>query len=87
MQIYNAYIDESGDEGINRGSDWFILTAVIVKKENDLALSKRIDEIKQNLELSIESQLHWKSIKGFPNKKTYHQKRYIIIIVAIYLKG
>ena len=42
MQIYNAYIDESGDEGINRGSKWFILTAVIVKEENDLALSKKL---------------------------------------------
>ena len=66
---YNAYIDESGDEGIKRGSNWFILTAIIVKKENDLKLAKIIDEIKQNLEISIKAQLHWNSIKGFPNKK------------------
>ena len=66
---YNAYIDESGDEGIRRGSNWFILTAIIVKKENDLNLSKIIDDIKQNLEINIKSQLHWNSIKGFPNKK------------------
>ena len=66
---YNAYIDESGDEGIKRGSDWFILTAIIVKKENDLKLAKVIDEIKENLEIGIKSQLHWNSIKGFPNKK------------------
>ncbi|MDR0978915.1 MAG: DUF3800 domain-containing protein [Lachnospiraceae bacterium] len=66
---YNAYIDESGDEGIKRGSDWFILTAIIVKKEADLELSKTFDEIKQNLEMNVKSQLHWNSIKGFPNKK------------------
>lgn len=87
MQIYNAYIDESGDEGINRGSDWFILTAVIVKKENDLALSKRIDEIKQNLELNVKSQLHWNSIKGFPNKKmiieTFAKEKFMIINIII----
>ena len=39
---YNAYIDESGDEGIRRGSKWFILTAIVVKKEDDLNLSKII---------------------------------------------
>ena len=30
---YNVYIDESGDEGINKGSKYFILTAIIVKKK------------------------------------------------------
>ena len=28
---YNVYIDESGDEGINKGSKYFILTAIIVE--------------------------------------------------------
>ena len=37
---YNVYIDESGDEGINKGSKYFILTAIIVKKEKDLEISK-----------------------------------------------
>ena len=32
---YNVYIDESGDEGINKGSKYFILTAIIVDKEKD----------------------------------------------------
>lgn len=30
---YNVYIDESGDEGIQRGSKFFILTAILVEKE------------------------------------------------------
>lgn len=30
---FNVYIDESGDEGIRRGSKFFILTAVLVKKK------------------------------------------------------
>ncbi len=29
-KIYNVYIDESGDEGINKGSRYFILTSIIV---------------------------------------------------------
>lgn len=66
---YNVYIDESGDDGINKGSKYFILTAIIVKKEIDLETSKSVDLIKQNLEMPIKNQLHWKLLKGMPNKK------------------
>jgi len=65
---YNVYVDESGDEGINKGSKFFILTA-IVDKEKDLEISKSFDQIKENLEMNIKTQLHWKLLKGFPNKK------------------
>lgn len=68
MNEYNVYIDESGDEGIHRGSKFFILTAILVKKEKDLGISKCIDTIKENLEINIKSQLHWNKIKGYPNK-------------------
>lgn len=66
---YNVYIDESGDEGINKGSKFFILTALVVEKSKDLETSKSVDEIKCNLEMDIKKQLHWKLIKGMPNKK------------------
>lgn len=66
---YNVYIDESGDEGINKGSKYFILTALILDKEKDLKISKEVDIIKENLEMKKERQLHWVDIKGFPNKK------------------
>ena len=66
---YNVYIDESGDEGINKGSKYFILTAIVVEKEKDLVVSKSVDDIKMNLEMNIKSQLHWKLINGYPNKK------------------
>lgn len=66
---YNVYIDESGDEGVRRGLKYFILTAVIVKSSQDLIVSKSIDKIKMELELDIKSQLHWKLLKGKPNKK------------------
>lgn len=66
---YNVYIDESGDEGINKGSKYFILTAIIVNKEKDLEISKFVDLIKQNLEMPIKNQLHWNLLKGMPNKK------------------
>lgn len=65
---YNVYIDESGDEGINKGSKYFILTAIIVEKSKDLKVSKSVDTIKENLEMNVKSQLHWNKIKGYPNK-------------------
>ncbi len=65
---YNVYIDESGDEGIKRGSKFFILTAILVEKNKDNGISKCVDVIKENLELNIKGQLHWNSVKGYPNK-------------------
>ena len=67
-KYYNVYIDESGDEGIDRGSKYFIITAVIVDNINDSIIQKKIYEIKEMLEIK-KSQLHWNQIKGFPNKK------------------
>jgi len=65
---YNIYIDESGDEGIRRGSKFFILTAILVEKSKDLSVAKTVDKIKETLEISIKTQLHWNTIKGYPNK-------------------
>lgn len=39
-----------------------------MKKKKDNGISKCVDIIKENLELNIKSQLHWNSIKGYPNK-------------------
>lgn len=72
MEKYNVYIDESGDEGINRGSTWFILTAVIVKENNDLELSNKIVKIKETLNMPRKEQLHW-------NKILKHDKKIQII--------
>ena len=49
MKEYNVYIDESGDEGINKGSKYFILTAIIVEKTKDLETSRVVDKIKDKL--------------------------------------
>ena len=67
-KIYNVYIDESGDEGIRRGTKWFILTAIIVSKEYDLTLSNKIVEIKNKLGLDRKSQLHWNKLLNYDKK-------------------
>lgn len=69
MREFNAYIDESGDEGLGKGSHFFILTAIVVDSENDLNVSRCVDEIKKNLELDVKAHLHWNKVKGYPNKK------------------
>lgn len=65
---YNVYIDESGDEGIKRGSEWFVLTAVIVPKEYDLILSNKIVKIKEVMGMSRKDQLHWNKILKYEKK-------------------
>ena len=69
---YNVYIDESGDEGIKRGSEWFVLTAIIVPKEYDLTLSNKIVKIKETMKMNRKEQLHWNKILK------YHKKIQII---------
>ncbi|HIT38330.1 MAG TPA: DUF3800 domain-containing protein [Candidatus Onthousia faecipullorum] len=49
MKEYNIYIDEFGDEEINKGPKYFILTAIIVEKTKDLEVSKVVDKIKDKL--------------------------------------
>lgn len=71
---YVAYIDESGDEGIKRGTEWFILTAVIVSKEEDHKVSKAIDDIKSTLKIPPSKPFHWKDIRN----KNVSKKRYVI---------
>ena len=59
---YLAYIDESGDEGIKKGTVWFILTAVIVEKTKELKISNTIDEIKSIIDIPPNKPLHWKEM-------------------------
>lgn len=68
MEEYNVYIDESGDEGLKRGSKFFIITAIVVNTKNDLKLANKMRNIKNNLEI-YKNQLLWNKIKGIPNKK------------------
>ena len=49
FQNHDIYIDEFGDEEINKGPKYFILTAIIVEKTKDLEVSKVVDKIKDKL--------------------------------------
>jgi len=61
-----VYIDESGDEGFafERGSsEWFVLSAVIVRESDDLSTVKLVDRIRNQLGNPPRSSLHFRDLK------------------------
>jgi len=69
----NAYIDESGDEGFKPGSSqWFILSSIVVDKNNDVEVAKAINDIKYRLWGKVTGEpLHWVRLR--------HEKKRIVI--------
>ena len=62
MANYSVYIDESGDLGINKGTHWFVISAVVVKKEHEKAIRAKMEEIKTKLNIR---EIHFKEIREF----------------------
>jgi len=61
-----VYIDESGDEGFSfakGSSEWFVISAIITRKENDLATVKLVDEVRNRLEKPDKKPLHFRDLK------------------------
>lgn len=69
----NAYIDEAGDEGFKSGaSQWFIISSVVVDKNNDRDVARVIDNIKSRLWGDVTRQpLHWVRLR-------HNQKQVVI---------
>ena len=62
MSNCTVYIDESGDLGVNRGTQWFVLSAVIVNKEDEAGIRATISRLKARLNLR---EIHFKNIPSF----------------------
>lgn len=62
-----------GDEGIKRGSRWFIMTAVIVEKNYDSTISNKIVQIKKEINIKKYEQLHWTKLS-----KNYKKRNFIL---------
>lgn len=64
-----AYVDESGDEGFKflpdeRGSSrWFVLSALVVRKENDLRVVQLTKEARTLLRKEPKAPLHFRNLK------------------------
>jgi hypothetical protein len=64
MSQYTCYIDESGDEGVGTGgSEWFILSGLIVARADDRAVASLVNSIKTQLRISPKKNLHWRKLR------------------------
>lgn len=69
MSDCTVYIDEAGDLGIGKGTHWFVLTAVVVFKENETKMREKMEKIKTTLNVR---EIHLRKITDF-------QKRGLIV--------
>ena len=60
--LSTIYIDEAGDLGVNRGTRWFVLTAVIVNQEDESLIRSKIKAIRTRLNLQT---IHFRNVKDF----------------------
>lgn len=65
MKKYNVYIDEAGDLGYQRGTQWFVLTAVIVDSDDEPAIRTALSQLKVRLNLH---EIHFRKAGDFFNK-------------------
>ena len=63
------YIDEAGDLGINRGTRWFILSAIIVNKDKEREIRDKIKTLKSDLNVH---EIHFRQLRN------YEQKCYVV---------
>lgn len=67
MADCTVYIDEAGDLGINRGTKWFVLSAVVVNKESESDIRAKMNQIKTKLNIR---EIHLRKISDH-NKRAY----------------
>lgn len=66
------YIDEAGDLGLNRGTQWFVLSAIVVDKDREITVRQKIKSLKTELNLN---EIH------FRNLRNYEQKCYAVSLL------
>lgn len=62
MSDCTVYIDESGDLGVNRGTQWFVMTAVIVDKTEETNIRAALNRIRARLNIQ---EIHIKNITDY----------------------
>ena len=67
MADSTLYIDEAGDLGIGRGSDWFVLAGVLVNKADEAQIRETIRNIRAKLNIN---EIHFRKMASF-DKKAY----------------
>lgn len=85
--LFNCYIDEAGDEGIETGgSRWFILGALVVPAEADLQISTMVNRVKIRFGHDDRFVLQWKKVKKHSQKlyicQEYQTEEWVVMCVA-----
>ena len=73
-----VYIDESGDEGFSfsqGSSEWFVLSAVVTRRSNDLDTVKLVDEVRSALGRPPRKPLHFRKLR-------HHHKLALVNAIA-----
>ncbi len=70
MSEFYAYIDESGDEGVGKGSKWFILAALITDQKQSSDLGQVYNRIIKRIELHAGKPLHWAELSHARKKRS-----------------
>lgn len=65
---YIAYVDESGDEGFafdgpHRSSEWFVLSAVVTRAENDSALVPLLRNYRATIKKPPQYTIHFRNLR------------------------
>lgn len=92
---FRVYIDESGDEGFKFAPDgkhdwsslWFVITAVIVRVENEMEQVGVIDEIRARLGKDRTFSIHFREMKHEAKAlcaELIGQRRFRTVSVAVY---
>lgn len=80
-RCFNAYIDESGDEGFRKlgerakgasdaSSEWLVLAAVLMFEEQDRERTQAVDRLRELLNrASTRAPLHWRDLRNDHSKK------------------
>jgi len=67
---FNFYVDESRDEGIDRGTQWFLIGGFLVRKEDDLEVSRAVDRVKNAIDQrDVRKALHWNELTRMHPKR------------------
>jgi len=74
MHSFVVYVDEAGDEGFafSRGSsEWFVLSAVVTRRQSDLETVKLVDRVRSRLNKPPRANLHFRDMR--------HQQRLVLV--------
>ena len=79
----SIYIDEAVDLGIQRGTQWFVITGVIVAEEDEKRIREVIRQIKNRLNIH---EIHLRKIHDFFRNSLYIISKLKIVLLYTFCR-